>query len=134
MTSIGRRKQAYGLFSSARGLSVQKFRLGEAKGTIRPLWSRDLDVDPQNNGLVVPLTITDSHVVAFVKHYKTNRPIEAFVLDATSGKILEKIDLVGKVANASARKKRQYLIGPPVVTNGRMCVETCEGITVYGGQ
>ena len=134
MTSIGLRKQAYGLFSSARGLSVQKFRLGEAKGSIGPLWSRDLDIDPQSSGQVVPLTITDSHVVAFVKHYQTNRPIEAFVLDATSGKTLEKINLAGKVAGASARTKRQGLIGPPVVTNGRMCVETCEGITVYGGQ
>jgi len=134
MTSIGRRKQAYGLFSSARGLSIQKFRLDGAKGSTRPIWHSDLDTNPQSTGQVVPLTLAGPHVVAFVKHYQTHRPIEAFVLDASSGKTLETINLVGKVGDAAARTKRQRMIGPPVVTNGRMCVETCEGITVYGGQ
>lgn len=136
MVSIGRRKQAYGLFSSAQGLSIQKFSLDGAKDSTRAIWSRDLDIDPdpRNKGQVVPLTVTASHVVAFVKHYQTTRPIEAFVLDVRTGKTLEKIDLVSGVQDVTARTKRQGMIGPPVMTNGRLCVETCEGITVYGGQ
>ena len=134
IASTGRRKQTYGLFSVARGLSLQKFRLDGNKDSIRPIWSRDLDTDPRSHGQVVPLTIAGAHVVAFVKHYQTNRPIEAFVLNAEAGKTLEKIDLAGAGQDAAARVKRQRMIGPPVVTNGRMCAETCEGITVYGGQ
>ena len=134
IASSGRRKQTYGLFSNARGLSLQKFRLDGGTDSTGPLWSNDLDTDPRSNGQVVPLTIAGSHVVAFVKHYQTNRPIEAFVLNAAEGRTLEKIDLAGAGQDVALRTKRQRMIGPPVVTNGRMCVETCEGITVYGSR
>ena len=134
VASTTRRKQAYGRFSTTRGLSVQRFSLNGTGRKTKADWNCDVDIDPRNTGQVMPPTITGSHVVAFSKHYQTNRAIHALVINAASGKVLTKIDLVGKGEDAAVRTKRQRMIGPPVITNGRMCVETCEGITVYGGQ
>jgi len=134
MASTSRRKQAYGRFSTTRGLSVQRFSLAGAGRKAKADWSCDVDIDPRYTGQIMPLTITDSHVVAFSKHYQTNRVFQALVINAMSGKVLEKIDLVGKVEDPKVRTKRQRMIGPPVITNGRMCVETCEGIIIYGSQ
>jgi len=134
MAASARRKQAYGRFSTARGLSVQKFTLAAGAATGKAVWNCDVDIDPRNTGQVLPVTLAGAHVVAFAKHYQTNRAVHAMVIEARTGKVLEKVDMVGKADDAAVRTKRQRMIGPPVVTNGRMCVETCEGITVYGGQ
>jgi len=134
VASTTRRKQAYGRFSTTRGLSIQRFTLAGAGRPAKADWNCDVDIDPRNTGQVMPLAITDSHVVAFSKHYQANRAFEALVINALTGKVLQKVDMVGKGEDAAVRQKRQRMIGPPVITNGRMCVETCEGMTVYGAQ
>ena len=50
------------------------------------------------------------------------------VLDAATGVVREKLDVTGGVA------ARRRALGPPVITNGRLCVETFTGVAIYGGQ
>ena len=125
----GRRKAVYGRLSSSRGVALQKFRLSDG----RRLWDRNLE---DNMGMyfpnVLPLVIGKDHVVVTARHYQINMPYHAYVVDSRTGQVKQKIDLQGKGAGAQKESRRRQGIGQPVMTNGRLCVETSEGVTVYG--
>jgi outer membrane protein assembly factor BamB/tetratricopeptide (TPR) repeat protein len=129
---VGRRKGGFGRYSTARGLSLQRFDL--AGGTSEPRWRQVLESDPRSYGQLLPVTIAGQHLVVLVKHYQIQLPFYACIIDAANGKTLRKIDLTGLGADPKARLLRQRIIAPPIVTNGRLCVETCDGIEVYEGQ
>ena len=46
--------------------------------------------------------------------------------------VVQKIDLQGKGAGPKDENRRRQGIGQPVMTNGRLCVETSEGVKIYG--
>jgi hypothetical protein len=57
------------------------------------------------------------------------------VLDLQTGKRVGKVDFAGRYSIQDQRvQQRLYMLGPPAMTNGRLAVETMEGVAVYGGQ
>jgi len=132
-TTSGRRKTMYGRLSTTRGLCIQKFDLVDKKPA--PLWSRQLEVPRQSNGYLMPLVVGQKHLVVCTKYYSTTLPSTAFVVDTVTGQVRHRFELVERgVAGAAAQYRRLRVIGPPVMTNGRLCVEDYQGLTVYGGQ
>ncbi len=125
----GRRKGVYGRLSNSRGIGLQKFSLPDGKRQ----WSRSLE---DNTGMyypgVLPLVIGKDHVVVTARHYQVGMPYFAYVVNLHTGRIAQKIDLQGKGAGPKDENRRRQGIGQPVMTNGRLCVETSEGVSVYG--
>ena len=123
------RKTYFGMLSQTRGLGLLKFRIGAGP---RPVWRFVAEKDPSWIAFVLPVTMGKEHVVVVAKPYSGAGTAKAFVLAAGSGKPVAEIELLpgGKVAGAAP--PRLGAIGPAVMTNGRLCVETSEGMTVYG--
>jgi tetratricopeptide (TPR) repeat protein len=124
----GQRKSIYGRLSSSRGLNLQKFHIPDEKRQ----WSLDLDGGKQMYyPSVPPIVVGREHVVVLARHYEATLPYHAYVVDAQTGKSVQQIDLRGRAAVQDENRRRQGT-GPPVMTNGRLCVESSEGVTVYG--
>jgi hypothetical protein len=130
-TQMGRRKTAFTRTTNSRGLIVQKFDL--TKKTSDPAWSASIDLSPNNIYMVMPLTVGQKHVALTAKHHVVGSAYYAYVLEAETGDVKEKFDLLGQGGQVKDQQRR-WGIGPPVMTNGRLMVETTEGVTVYGGQ
>lgn len=130
-TQMGRRKTAFTRTTNSRGLIVQKFDL--TKKTSDPAWSASIDLSPNNIYMVMPLTVGQKHVALTAKHHMVGSAYYAYVLEAETGDVKEKFDLLGQGGQVKDQQRR-WGIGPPVMTNGRLMVETTEGVTVYGGQ
>jgi len=126
---LGRRKSQYDRYSNCRGLNVQKFSIASEKH----LWSRTLADQTQYFTYVPALTFGKDHVVVLAKQYQPTLPSYAYVLDADSGRdAQDRIELrhgAGAVRNAAQLRKR---CGSPVMTDGRLCIETVEGVMIYG--
>ncbi|MFB3892997.1 MAG: PQQ-binding-like beta-propeller repeat protein [Phycisphaerae bacterium] len=116
-----------------QALSLQKFP-SDGKGAA---WTRTFEVDTQFGGsIIVPLAITAKHVALTVKN-NPNMPAAGssftYVMDASDGKIVDKINLLGRNGGEGKIDRLRFGgIGPAVVTNGRLSVETLEGVSVYG--
>ena len=54
------------------------------------------------------------------------------VVDRATGKTVKRIDLGGMAAAAAAQ--RLSVIGPPVMTNGRLVLEDEQGVTIHGSK
>ena len=112
----------------------RRFKEARLQGTFIQGDLRDLDLDPHHRLVVLPPTVTREHIVVMARPLSANQPFKAYVLGAAGGNVLEEIDLVGEAEDREVLTIRWQLIGQPVVTNGRLLVETCEGVTVYGGR
>lgn len=113
-----------------RNLSIQKFDLTAASE--QPVWARALDMDPQNGGGLLPLVV-GKQVAVTVKSFRPEAPGNVVLLDSKDGQVLSKsASLAGRNAEGKADRLRHLAIGTPVLLDGRLCVETIEGITVYG--
>jgi len=125
----GRRKGSYGRLSNARGLALQKFSLPDGKR----LWKCDLEENPavyfQN---VLPLVLGRDHAIVTARHYQAGMAYYAHVVKLDTGRRVQKIDLQGKGAGPKDENRRRQGIGQPVMTNGRLCVETSEGVAIHG--
>ncbi len=130
--SAGWRKYAYGRWSYWHGMNVQKFALSSQ----RRLWQVDLNTNPQSYYLPgPPLTIGRDHVVVSARQANVSLPSDLFVLDAATGaEAMPPVDLRGQGNDQNQLARRLQSLGPAVMTAGRLCVETCGGLRVYGTQ
>jgi len=131
MRATGRRKAHFGLLSNSLGLNVQRIVLGKTK----PLWSRSVRTDASYACYPMPLTFGRDHVVVMGLDYGANQVSHVHVLKAATGEIAERINL-SDAAGVAVRNPaaRWRVIGPPVMTNGRLCVETIAGVSFHGGK
>jgi hypothetical protein len=125
---IGRRKAYYGRSSSSRGLSIQKFSVRSE----RRLWARDLEAATMYFPRVLPLVVGKKHIVVLARHHQTAQPYYAYVLHAATGQEIQKLNFRPGAAAGANASRRRYLVGAPVMLDGRLCAEMSEGVTVYG--
>ncbi len=124
----GQRKANFGRMSNARGLHLQKFDVdGE-----RHLWSRDFDTLSVYYPNVVPLVVGAKHVVVTARHHQVTMPHYLYIVEAASGEVAQRIDLRAGKAPGATESRRRQAVGSPVVTDGRLIVETSKGVTTYG--
>jgi outer membrane protein assembly factor BamB len=122
MGAGGGRNLVIGRYSSSKALSVQKFSLSSRELA----WQKDLVADPKTSVLVMPPVVGRNHLAITLVRLDENRTGELHVLDAAGGQHkIETIDL-------KARNDKAISLGSAVMTSGRLCFETCEGIKVYG--
>ncbi|MCD6303494.1 MAG: hypothetical protein J7M21_00860, partial [Planctomycetes bacterium] len=127
----GRRRSYGGRLTSSRGLILKKFATEDG----RCLWSRDVEASGTTYyPSILPITVGARHLVLTARHYQSAIPYYAYVLDTGNGKIVQKINLRGRRGVVKTSTRRQQLTGPVVMTNGRLCAETIEGVTIYGSR
>jgi hypothetical protein len=80
---------------------------------------------------VLRITLGRDHVVVTARQYQVGVAHYAYVVEADSGAVAQKVPLHGAGAGPNENRRRQA-IGPAVLTNGHLCVETSQGVTVYG--
>ena len=120
------RRGQYGQMTHARGLSLQKFNLADGKR----LWSRDIENTAMSYPNVLPMVVGRDHVAVSARHGQPGQNCYVHVIESQTGQDVQKIDL-GAGAGAKDQYRRQSM-GPPVMTNGRLVVETGEGVSVNG--
>ncbi|HUT56564.1 MAG TPA: PQQ-binding-like beta-propeller repeat protein, partial [Phycisphaerae bacterium] len=121
---------SYGQTLYWRGVSLHRVDLREK----RRVWSCELSKDLQLLFMVAPLTVGRDHLAMTLRTASNGWPMSAVhIIDARTGKKVAKVGLAGKLeAWDSNRSRRMLSIGPAVMTNGRLCVETLEGVVIYG--
>jgi outer membrane protein assembly factor BamB len=131
------RMNVYGMAvpqSATCGLNVQRWNLAENG---KMVWSRTL-VDNANTICNVPAPAIGQNclfVAARTQPQPRGMPqqpdpsVAGYLLDMDKGAIQDQIEL-----NAKKNFNRMGIIGGAEMTNGRLCVETGEGISVYAGQ
>jgi outer membrane protein assembly factor BamB len=136
VSSVGRigsgRKHYDGELSLTRGAMVSKHVF--ARGNPRRVWSETIDDNASQNFYLLPLTLGLRHVILTLRSVSTRSPGMSVVLDADSGRQKARFEpTVGRPVAAAVRNQLRRL-GPPVMTNGWLCVETLEGVTIHGGE
>ena len=126
--NAGRRVQLQG-HAMARGLSIQKFSCASQ----RLLWACDIDRGQENYYRLPPLTIGRQSIAITAQSMLNTMGATAYVIDAADGKVRERI-VVSKPVEGFAKPTQMRYFGSPAMTNGHLCVETTEGVTVYDGQ
>ena len=121
------RRGQYGQITNARGLGLQKFNLADGKR----LWSRDIENTAMFYPNVLPMVVGRNHVAVSAKHYQPGQNCCVYVIDSQTGQDVQKIDFGSAAADINEQRRRQAM-GPPVMTNGRLVVETGEGVSVNG--
>jgi len=124
----GRRRGQYGQITNTRGINLQKFNTGDGKR----LWSRDLENASIYYSNVLPMTVGKNNVVVSARHFQSGRPCYVHVIESRTGREAQKIQLGNaRVASQNETRRRQAM-GPPVMTAGRLVIETAEGVSVNG--
>lgn len=122
---FGTPRSTYGRLTSVRGLSLERYDLAEKKR----VWQKVVEPPQRYTSYLMPLVMGQDHVVVAAKSFSSGMPSQAKILDRAEGKMVGRIDL-----RAGGGTARLRAIGPPVMTNGRLCVEDSKGLTVYGGR
>jgi len=125
-----RRKQTYGRLSQLRGMTIQKYQLGSS----RPTWVRKIESDGTGYRQILPMVLGRDYLVVVARNTSRGASHYAWVLDAETGKVEHKIELDAANGNSVQQEQRLRCIGPAVMTNGRLVVETAEGLVVYGSK
>ena len=120
------RRGQYGQLTHARGLGLQKFNLADGKR----LWSRDIENMATYYPNVLPMVVGRNHVAVSARHFVAGQSCYVHVIESDTGQDVQKIDL-GAVVKTELQRRRQAM-GPPVMTNGQLVVETAEGVSVHG--
>lgn len=135
------RKAHFGRFSSFYDVvGLQTFDLDatvDRGRSLSPIWTRTLGKQgTADRGMLMPAAVTQQYISVFHKltPHPKNNTLDAHVVNIASGKIAARLDLIGSVKDIIKRTPLQRRLGPPVRMDGRLCVETCEGITVYGAK
>jgi outer membrane protein assembly factor BamB len=121
------RRGHYGRITNARGLGLQKFNLADGKR----VWSRDIENTAMRYPNVLPMVVGQNHVAVSARHNLIGQSCWVHVIDSQTGQDVQKIDL-GSVGAVAKDQLRRQSMGPPVMTNGRLVVETGEGVSVHG--
>ena len=120
----------FGRQCMSRGLSVQKIDLPSG----RAAWTRVIDNDSRGYHHCLPLVMSDDHVIVSIRRGAREIASTAHVLERPTGRpAAEAIDLIGEGRQPEEAARRLQSIGAAVVTEGRLCVESCEGFLVLGG-
>lgn len=127
VVNLARRANAAMHLQNVKSASVQKFPADK----VVPAWTLDIAGDPNLGSYVMPLVVSDKHIVVTAKNMRPDAPGKYVVLDGSSGKMVEEIEMSGGDGPGSD-KSRYGAIGIPVMTKGRLSVETFEGVTVHG--
>ena len=127
LMAAGRRKYLFGRTSTSRGMIVQKFDLAG-----RRLWTRNINTAARSYYYCLPVVIGKKHLVVTARQTNYTMPSHVHVLTGVHGRQVEQIDLRGAGANPTTLTYRMSAIGPPVMTGGRLCVETGQGVSIYG--
>jgi len=113
--------------------SLQKFQVG-GKGSA--IWALKLESEPPFGSILLPPTIGDKQIAVTCKQNINGNPDTpgyTYVVDSESGKVIEKLSVAGRnLPESKTDRTRLMSIGPPVITNGKLCVESLEGVSVYG--
>lgn len=138
MARINRSETRYGRSGYCWGLNLQKFDLARPA---KPVWHVTLNPNAASTNCLLPITVGLRHVTVTVRQISigtgrnaANTPARLYVLGIDDGKVHEEIDLDGKRLAQEARAQRMQSIGPAVMTSGRLCVETIDGVSVYDGK
>ncbi len=132
MANSSSRQAVYmGRLSYVRGPSLQAFDLASGK----LLWSAKLSgAGAATNLYVMPIEVCRDHVGVLVKqHY--NRPSTAMLVEGRTGRAVQKVEIPGVQIKPGIRRLdhlRHMWLGGPVITDGRMLLETYAALQVYG--
>lgn len=93
------------------------------------------ELAPPSDLIVLPPTVAQSHVAVAVAT-STNEGI-VYVVDAATGKVATKIPTSRRAESDDAPRIQNgrpmtTSFGAPVITNGRLAIETSEGVVIYG--
>ena len=114
-----------------RGLSLHRIDLDRK----RRAWSYEVEAPGPGPTLLMTSPVVGRNHVAMAARNVQGGESAVHIIDMQTGKRAGKIDLMGRVqALDAAQQRRLQMIGPPAMTNGRLVVETLEGVVVYGGQ
>ena len=130
LAATGNRGRYFGRLSYSRGLNLQKFDLARQQ----IVWNVTLDETPNSYYYTVPITIGRRHLVVSARQNRWNQPSWYYVVDSEAGTIREKMQMHDGKGDASTVSRRLQSIGPAVMTNGRLCVESIGAVKVYGRQ
>ncbi len=82
---------------------------------------------------VIPFQIGRGHVGVLVSNSSYNHNPAAMVIDASTGKVVQRFSLPNAMPiNRLHRAFRHRMISSPVITAGRLVLETHKGLEVYG--
>jgi len=80
---------------------------------------------------VLPMVVGRNHLAVSARHSQPGQSFCVHIIESQTGQDVQKIDVGGTGAGAKDQYRRQAM-GPPVMTNGRLVVETAEGVSVNG--
>jgi hypothetical protein len=131
-TQVGFRVNMMGQQYYLQGLGLHRIDL-EKK---RRAWSYEVEgLGPGGNIALSEPVVGLHHVAILARSMQGGGEPAVHVIDLQTGKRAGKIDLLGRSGIFEPQQQRRLqMIGPPVMTNGRLSVETLEGVVVYGGQ
>ena len=124
----GRPKSVMGRLSYTNGLNVQSYDLDKQRWR----WSSDVQLPHQYPMYVLPMVLGRKHLVVSARSSSIAGLTFVAVVDRATGKTVKRIDLGGMAAAAAAQRLR--VIGPPVMTNGRLVLEDKQGVTIHGSK
>jgi outer membrane protein assembly factor BamB len=126
----GRRKANFGRQSASRGMNLQKFSIPDGKRR----WECELENIAMFYPNILPIVVGQKSVAVTARHFQIGMPFHTYVVDSETGKIAQKFDMRGQAAGVKDDGRRRQSLGQAVMTDGRLCVENVEGVTVYGKQ
>ncbi len=134
--AVGRRKYIQGRFSQVQGaMAIQKFTLGprEAKRE----WTAQVGTGPVVQVYTLPLVFGQQHLAVTIRPlHMASTVAQAVLLDAGTGEAVGEFPIAGAGpganVNANEFMQKMFSVGPPTMTNGQLCVETTEGLVIYG--
>ena len=127
-------RAAHGRQSLSHQPKLQCWQLPLA-GKARKLWSFDVPPEGARFFLLRDLAVGREHVVLAPLPDAVKENAYAYLLNRKTGDVATKIDMLADRQSAEYDVNlRKKLMGPPVMTDGRLVVETLGGMTVYDGK
>jgi outer membrane protein assembly factor BamB len=119
------------VLSYCRDPSLQVFDLSSG----RPAWQA-VDLSPAGGGTYVyamPLEIGQRHICALSKAQPYTRPGTLRIIDFRTGRVVQEPVSVPGVPPGRKTSRYRYMLGSgPVLTSGRLVLDTPKGVVVYG--
>jgi outer membrane protein assembly factor BamB len=105
----------------------------DVDGNGEPAWKRAIEPEPNTASWAAPLVVGQQQVIVTVKNQRPDLPGKFVILDAKTGAVLDKnLTMLGRTAESKGDRTRANALGTPALLDGRLVVETLEGVTVYG--
>ena len=129
--SQGQQMYQPNLVTMCQGLNIQKYDL--VKNAV--VWNQTIVDDPQMPVFPAEMETGLGHIVVTPNHRQVAyTEFQSLVISGETGRIVDKIDLFGKNVKQDVLQRRLGIMATPAMTDGRLVVETTEGIKVYGGK